>query len=135
MDNTEVVKPTDAGLKAQLKRLVGYRGYEDLKHELLRVLKKDVASDEHAERIMTYILDTRRPNENGFISCPTPAEMKDYSDQVPTRLNQRKDPDKNCRFCSGTGWRITEYRGLSGADKCACTSPTNPYRSLAAGRV
>jgi len=121
MTKTEQGKPTDTALKAQVKRLAAYHGYDDLKHELLRVLKTKAVSDEHAERIITYILDTRRPNENGFISCPTPAEMIDYVAQVPARLNQFKDPDKNCAMCGGSGWRITERGPISGAERCPCT--------------
>jgi hypothetical protein len=116
-------KPTDAGLKGQLKRVAGYHGYEDLKYELLRVLKSHASSNEHAERIVTHILDTRRPNENGFSSCPTPAELIDYALQVPASLDQRRNPDKNCSVCGGSGWRIVELKGISGAEKCQCLMP------------
>jgi hypothetical protein len=112
---------TDGGLKAQMKRLAGYHGYEDLKHELLRVVKKYAASDEHAERIVTHILDTRRPNENGFVSCPTPAEMIDYASQVPASPSQQRAPDENCTKCHGSGWHISERGGISGAERCTCT--------------
>ena len=121
MANLETRKPTDAGLKAQLKRLAGYHGYGDLKHELLRVLKTHAGSDEHAERILTSILDTRRPNENGFVSCPTPAEMIDYASQVPTVLNVHRHPDQRCPSCGGDGWKIKQVGSYSGAEPCPCT--------------
>ena len=117
----EVSKLTEAGLKVQVKRLAGYHGYNDMKHEILRVLMTHAASDEHAERVITHILDTRRPNENSFISCPTPAEMIDYLAMFPATLNQRKAPDPGCPICGGSGWRFTERDGISGADKCPCT--------------
>src|SRR5579864_8048507 len=110
----------EALLKAQVKRLAGYHGYDDLKHELLRVLKTHAASNEHAERIVTHILDTRRPNESGFISCPTPAELIDYAGQIPARLNQHRKPDIHCPICQGSGWRIFEHRGMSAAERCSC---------------
>lgn len=119
MSNSEGGQLTDAGLKVQVKRLAGYPGYDDRKHELVRVLKKHTASDEHAERVVTKILDTRRPNENGFTSCPTPAEMIDYAAQVSANPNVA---DKNCSMCGGSGWRIIERGRVSGAEKCACTS-------------
>jgi hypothetical protein len=113
--------PTESGLKIQLKRLAGYYGYQDVKFELLRVLGKHAASDEHAERIVTLILDTRRPNENGFLTCPTPAELIDYAAQVPSTTGQMRLPDRNCTMCLGSGWRVVERKGISGADRCPCT--------------
>jgi len=121
MANAEQEKPTDAGLKAQLKRLSAYHGYDELKYELLRVLKTNASSDEHVDRIVTRILDTRRPNETGFLSCPTPAELITYSKEIPARLHQTKPADKNCPICGGSGWRIVVLRGMSGADRCPCT--------------
>jgi hypothetical protein len=121
MANPGQENPTDAGLKAQLKRLSAYHGYDELKYELLRVLRTNASSGEHVERIVTRILDTRRPNENGFISCPTPAEMIDYAQEVPPRLNQTRPADKHCPICGGSGWCIVVFRGMSGADRCPCT--------------
>ena len=31
-------------------------------------------------------------------------------------------PDSNCPICGGTGWKIVERGGLSGAEKCACSA-------------
>jgi hypothetical protein len=123
MINQELEKTTDAGIKAQVKRLAAYYGYEEFKHELVRVLKSRARSNEHVERIVTHILDTRRPNEHGFSSCPTPAEMIDYVAHVAPSLNQLRNPDKNCSICCGSGWRITERQRLSGAERCQCANP------------
>ena len=30
-------------------------------------------------------------------------------------------PDQNCKICGGTGWRIVERGGLSGAARCECS--------------
>jgi DNA replication protein DnaC len=30
-------------------------------------------------------------------------------------------PDENCKDCGGTGWKIIERAGLSGADRCQCS--------------
>lgn len=33
-------------------------------------------------------------------------------------------PDANCKICGGTGWKIVERAGLSGADRCECSFAT-----------
>ena len=113
-------KPSESFLKAQIKRLAAYHGYQDSKHELLRVLKTHAVSDEHAERIVTLILDTRRPNENGYLSCPAPAEMIDYAVLAPASPHKLKDPNPRCSLCGGYGWKITERNGISAAERCCC---------------
>jgi DNA replication protein DnaC len=30
-------------------------------------------------------------------------------------------PDDNCKICGGTGWKIVERAGLSGAERCECS--------------
>ncbi len=30
-------------------------------------------------------------------------------------------PDANCKICGGTGWKIVERAGLSGAERCECS--------------
>lgn len=34
-------------------------------------------------------------------------------------------PKPNCKLCGGTGWRVAERDGISGAERCACARPTN----------
>jgi DNA replication protein DnaC len=33
-------------------------------------------------------------------------------------------PDANCKICDGTGWKIVERAGLSGAERCECSYAT-----------
>ncbi len=33
-------------------------------------------------------------------------------------------PDANCKICGGSGWKIIERAGLSGADRCQCSFAT-----------
>jgi DNA replication protein DnaC len=33
-------------------------------------------------------------------------------------------PDENCKICGGTGWKIVERGGLSGAERCECSYAT-----------
>jgi DNA replication protein DnaC len=33
-------------------------------------------------------------------------------------------PDANCKICDGTGWKIIERAGLSGAERCECSYAT-----------
>ena len=33
-------------------------------------------------------------------------------------------PDANCKICGGTGWKIVERAGLSGAERCECSYAT-----------
>src|SRR5260370_10583613 len=32
-------------------------------------------------------------------------------------------PEDNCPICGGTGWKVVERGGLSGAERCACSDP------------
>jgi hypothetical protein len=108
-------------LKNQVRRLTLYTGYEHVRHELLRKLRIEAADENHAERIITHILDNRLPNENGFLNCPTPAELKEYARQISAKPNQFKKADKNCPKCCGIGYEITQQGELSGAARCSCT--------------
>ena len=40
-------------------------------------------------------------------------------------------PDENCLICGGTGWRIVERAGLSGAERCECEAHGRPQALLA----
>jgi DNA replication protein DnaC len=34
--------------------------------------------------------------------------------------------DENCPICGGSGWKIVERAGLSGAERCRCSHPNRP---------
>ena len=36
-------------------------------------------------------------------------------------------PDANCKICDGTGWKIVERGGLSGAERCECSYATRNH--------
>jgi DNA replication protein DnaC len=44
-------------------------------------------------------------------------------------------PDPNCTICGGTGWRIVERAGLSGATRCECQSHDRPQTLLADAKI
>jgi hypothetical protein len=109
------------GIKKQIERLKGYGGYEELRIGLARVLQAKAASDEHAERIVTSIIETRMPGERGYLSCPGPAEMIAYVSATPiTAPPSMRPPDKSCACCAGTGFAIIERNGYSAAQPCEC---------------
>ena len=43
--------------------------------------------------------------------------------------------DENCPKCGGTGWRIVERSGLSGAEKCDCAAPNRAEVLLAKANI
>lgn len=124
---------SDEILKKQLSRLRGFHGFEDLKSELLRIFQRHAKEEGHAERVIDSILDTRRPSETGFVSCPIPAELKDYCEAAPVVDPSWQKPDPNCPNCKSTpGWRFgtVPYQGpaewlvgtmVEGSVRCECT--------------
>jgi hypothetical protein len=96
---------TESGLKKQIGRLRGFTNYDGLRDELLRVLWSRAENDEHAEIIVTEIIDSRTSNENGFTACPTPAELIAIARTVPiTKPAGLRAPRKSCAECNGTGY-------------------------------
>src|SRR5258708_6360697 len=43
--------------------------------------------------------------------------------------------DENCTICGGSGWRIVERAGLSGAERCICESKDRPRTLLDDARI
>ncbi len=98
---------TESGLKKQIARLRGFANYDGLRDELLRVLWSRAESDEHAECIITEIVDSRTSNENGFTACPTPAELIAIARTIPASASKPTGmhlPRRNCADCGGTGF-------------------------------
>jgi hypothetical protein len=99
------VSLTEGGLKKQIARLRGFANYDGLRDELLRVLWSRAESDEHAERIITEIVDSRTSNENGFTACPAPAELIAIARTIPTsKPTGMRSPRRNCSECGGSGF-------------------------------
>jgi hypothetical protein len=93
-------------LDKELKRLRGYHGFAGFADELKRVVNRHAADDDHVTRVVNEIVETRKPNAEGFLSCPSPAEMIDYCMAVPDHADQQQamgDPVPGCATCGGVG--------------------------------
>jgi len=117
-------------LNQQLKRLRSVMCVSNLAfEELKRVVNSHAASDEHVGRIVDAIIDTRRPNEEGFVACPTPAEMADYCLNTPKSTKTGMgSADLDCNLCRGGGsiWRKGTTPFTSGnfyEFTCPCRMP------------
>jgi len=97
-------KLTEAGLKKQVKRLQGYANFDAFKEELLRVLWSHAVTDDHAERVVSRLIDAKVPNESGFSACPTPAEIIATCKLVPEKKQPARSANKKCVQCFGTGF-------------------------------
>ena len=68
-------------------------------------------SEDHAERVIDEIIETRLPNGEGFVSCPTPGEMLEYCRAVPEQAPEKTGTaSANCPRCGGTGFVHTKRR-------------------------
>jgi hypothetical protein len=97
-------KLTEAGLKKQIGRLRGFGNWEALREELLRCLWSCAESDDHAQRAVTRLIDAKTPNESGFTSCPTPAEIIATCKATPAVKKPAARANKRCPECFGTGF-------------------------------
>lgn len=117
------INVTETGLIAQIRRLRGYHGWEGLKDELLRILWREAYSDDHARRIIDSIIDERKPNEQGFVQCPTPAELADFARNEPEEIEVVSKPRTDCLECRGTGWKHVMRGEYSCVQRCLCPPP------------
>jgi hypothetical protein len=84
-----------------------------IRKELGKALKKHAQSEDHASRIIDYLMESRWR--------PTPVQIHEAAEQVPVdRPAQLTAPKANCVMCGGSGWKIVERGGLTGATECAC---------------
>jgi len=61
-----------------------------------------------------------------WTKCPKPAELRALLDR-----DREEKVDVNCPLCQGSGWKIIEVEGNSGAARCHCGSiPRPPGGSL-----
>lgn len=115
-------------LMAQIGRLKAFHGWENLRHELLKILWRESQSDAHAERITDHVLSELRPNDEGFTACPVPAVFHEYcrciSGTDPAGIRPAKT---DCQNCFGSGFVITTrwVRPLNGVG-------LEPYEATAA---
>jgi len=112
---------TASGITKQVKRLRSLPRKEDERPwsavgpEFERILQELSVSDEHTERIVTYIVDSAR-------FCPAPFELRELAACVATGQEElRADP--LCQICGGDGWRTITRSGLSGVERCKCWAP------------
>jgi hypothetical protein len=103
---------TETVVREQIRRLRGYPRWEDFREELVKTLWRHAHSNEHAERILNEILETRKPDEKGFVSCPTVAELIDCCKCVPIDPPgaQMQPASKMCERCGGTGFVHTQRK-------------------------
>ena len=65
-------------------------------------------------------------NRTTSASGPPPTATKSPGSRIPTAILSASPnmPDANCKICGGTGWKIVERAGLSGAERCECSYAT-----------
>lgn len=84
-------------LPAQDKTLFGVEPQE-IRDEIGKVLERWAKSDDHANRMVDWILFDRPPEQRKW--RPTPGEIRDASEAVPA-----KRPDQfSCAECRGQGY-------------------------------
>ncbi len=135
--NTQHGNDTETFMRTQIGRLKGFPRWEGFRDELVKVLWREAYSNDHAERIIDSVIETRRPNEEGFVSCPTVAELMDYCRAVPAeRPLERKPADGRCPLCHGIGFVHTQrkVRALPGLpERLYDYSAPCPCRAASAG--
>ena len=105
---------TWVALKAQISRLGQMRGYPrepPALRELVLALRT-ASTLEQATGVITALLEQATTET----WCPMPGDIQ----RVCNALRLPFLPDPACGTCDGSGWRIVERGGLSGADRCTC---------------
>lgn len=82
-----------------------FEGWTALIDSLARVSE----DESHAEKIVDSFKGAER--------CPSVGDIEKVAWE--TRSRDRR-PDSQCPRCGGTGFRIIERRGLTGAERCNC---------------
>lgn len=97
----------------QIGRLRGrmYDPQESQLDDLIDALMAGAESPEHATEAIDKLAD------DSIGECPTRADINRVLHE--TRRTERR-PLAECSQCGGSGWRIMEKRGVSGAEKCDC---------------
>lgn len=132
---TKQENETETFMTKQIGRLKGYPRWEGFRDELVKILWRHSDSNEHAERIVDSIIRTRKPNDEGFVSCPAPAELIEYCKAEPTEAPPKAVAAKeDCPRCHGTGFihSTKRTRALPGLPEreysysapCSCRTAT-----------
>lgn len=104
------------GIGAQVRRLanINQRTQYDLR-EHQRVIQKNARTWEHAEAIITRIVDE-------CTDLPSPAEVAVICGQVP--VPGEPTPTAECRKCNGSGWvfapRVVAGVTYDASERCGC---------------
>ncbi len=98
----------------QVRRLGGLDDFPkfapDAEAELVIMARKYGRSDAHVLAAFDEII-------SGWTKCPKPSELRHLLDR-----DRGEFSDVNCIFCAGSGWKIVEKEGISGAARCSCGS-------------
>lgn len=121
--------------KKQIRRLSGqpfFKADEFAMRELVDTLVAVAEDDGHAQSIVSECLGLVDEDERPV--CAAPQDIKRIAFQ--TRRTELR-PQAECPRCSGSGWRVRERNGFSGAERCDCwkrapLSDAPDYRSVSA---
>lgn len=98
----------------QVKRLAGLDDFPrfapEAEAELVIMARKYGRSDAHVLAVFDEVMCV-------YTKCPKPSELRHLLDR-----DRGEFSDVNCIFCAGSGWKIVEKEGISGAMRCSCGS-------------
>ncbi len=78
--------------------------------ELVLICAKFARSEAHLRGVIDEVMEV-------FTKCPKPSELRALLDR-----DRQEKVVPNCIHCHGSGWRIVERDGKSGAARCHCGS-------------
>lgn len=97
--------------------------------ELARILFEQCANDDHAERIINAAIQRKfGPHDKIEDRCPGPADLAMLCAEVVPERVELVTARSDCPDCGGTGWKIVERGGVTGATRCCGTAPGNSFR-------
>lgn len=101
-------------LERQIRRMAGLDDFPkfapEAEGELVLIAAKYARSEAHLHGVINEIMAV-------WTKCPKPAELRAQLD-----LGRGEFVNADCLLCRGSGWRIVEKDGQSGAARCQCGS-------------